>query len=275
MEVNSAYIHSMGRNIYFWLIKWKNIIKNIFFRSEQIKFVFVLCPAQGGSTILTELLSTSINVSLINNKGTKEGQTLPTVRKMMFDHNDRRSVNRKFDWEYIKKEWLKYWDMSKPLLLEKSPSNIFRAFEIQMTFQPAYFICMVRTPYAKLETAKRTHSRLSGIAELIIEELTYQKQNIEKLENVLFFTYEELTDYPEKVKNSLIKFLPEFEDINLNFTSKSHNFKNKPMKITNLNKEKISKLNQVDLDEINSVLSNHLELLSFFGYELIKEPIKL
>ena len=266
-------IHDTGRSIYFWMIKCKNILKNIFFKSLYRKYVFVLCPAHTGSTILTELLSTSKNVSSVNNKGTKEGQTLPSVRKMMFDHHDGMNINRKFDWDFIKKEWLKYWDLSKPLLLEKSPSNIVRACDIQKTFKPAYFVCMVRTPYAKLETVKRTHSSLKDFAEIIIKEISYQKQNIEKLENVLYFTYEELTDNPENVKKSLIKFLPELEDIDTNFTSTSHNFKNKPLKITNLNAEKISKLNQEDLDKINSVLSKHKNLLSFFGYELIQEPI--
>lgn len=269
----ASFIHETGRNIYFWVTKWINILKNIFIKADQNKFIFVLCPAFTGSTILTELIATLKNVSLVNNKGTKEGQTLPTVRKMMFDHHDGLNVNRKFDWDFIKKEWLKYWDLSKPLLLEKTPSNIVRALEIQKTFKPAYFVCMVRTPYAKLETAKRTDSSLKGYAEIIVKELEYQKRNIEELENIIWFTYKELTEDTKTIKSRLFKFLPELADIDTEFTSYSHNFKNKPLKITNLNPEKISKLNQNDLDEINSVLSKHKELLAFFGFELITRPI--
>ena len=45
------------------------------------------------------------------------------------------------------------------------------------------------------------------------------------------------------------------------------------MKITNLNKGKISKLNQNDLDKINSVLKKEKEILSYFGYKLITKPL--
>lgn len=266
-------LHNISRNIYFWFVKCKNIVKNIFFKAEQNKFLFVLCPAHTGSTILTELIATSNNVSLINNKGTKEGQTLPSVKKMMFDHHDGLNTELKFDWQFIKREWLKYWDLSYPILLEKSPSNIARAIEIQNTFEPSYFVCMVRTPYAKLETAKRTGSSLKGFAEIIVQELEFQKYNIENLKNVIWFTYQDLTDNPEVIKEKLIDFIPELEVLDTNFTSYSHNFLKKPLKMTNLNHEKISKLNQDDLDEINSVLGKHKNILSFFGFDLITKPI--
>lgn len=61
-----------------------------------------------------------------NPYGTREGQGLPTVRKIMFEHNRRWDKTLDFDWSYIKNEWMKYWDLNCPILLEKSPPNIIR-----------------------------------------------------------------------------------------------------------------------------------------------------
>ena len=121
------------------------------FKKMKNKYLFILCPPYSGSTLLNELISTSNNVSSNNNQGTREGQKLPSVKKIMFDHDDRWNIGLKYDWEFIKKEWLKHWDISKPILLEKSPPNLIRAFDIQSCFQPCYFICMIRNPYAFCE----------------------------------------------------------------------------------------------------------------------------
>ena len=236
------------------------------------KFAFILCPPFCGSTLLNQFISTSKNVSSNNNKGTREGQNLESTRKMMFDHHDRWNVNRKFDWNFIKKEWLKYWDTESPILLEKSPPNIIRAFEIQDTFSPSFFICMTRNPYARISRDKGKRD-LKKVTESVVIQLKYQKKNIEGLNNVIFFTYEEFTNNPKKIKEKLERFLPELNDLDISFTSTAHNYLRKKMKITNLNKGKISKLNQNDLDKINSVLKKEKEILSYFGYKLITKPL--
>jgi len=42
--------------------------------------------------------------------------------------------------------WLRYWDISRPLLLEKSPPNLIRMRFLQAMFPEAYFIVMIRHP---------------------------------------------------------------------------------------------------------------------------------
>ena len=52
---------------------------------------------------------------------------------------------------------------------------------------------------------------------------------------------------------------------------KSHNFKTKGrMKITNLNKEKIAKLSEEDLQAINKVYEREIEILNYFNYSIVK-----
>jgi len=243
----------------------------IFFAKKKIKnkYLFILCPPFSGSTLLTEIIATLKNVSPNNEYGTREGQTLPSVRKIMFDHEDRWNPNLFYDWKFIKKEWLKHWDTSKTILLEKSPPNIIRSFKIQKVFKPAYFICMVRNPYARCERNKRMGGDLIEAAKSMVMQLKYQKNNIEKLDRVLFFTYEKLTENPKKVKTEMIKFIPELEDINIDLISSAHNFLNKKMKIRNLNYEKIKKLNREDLEKLNSIFKKENEILSYFGYDVI------
>lgn len=42
--------------------------------------------------------------------------------------------------------WSRYWDMSRPFLMEKSPPNLIRMRFLQAMFPNAYFIIMIRHP---------------------------------------------------------------------------------------------------------------------------------
>jgi len=46
------------------------------------------------------------------------------------------------------KEWSKHWDLTKAVLLEKSPPNLIRTRFLQAMFPGAYFITVVRHPVA-------------------------------------------------------------------------------------------------------------------------------
>ena len=69
----------------------------------------------------------------------------------------------------------------------------------------------------------------------------------------------------------MIKFVPELSDININIEFTSHNFKTKrKMRMTNLNCEKISKICDSDMRTINTVFTEHKDLLNSFNYEIIE-----
>lgn len=134
----------------------------------------------------------------------------------MFEYVDRWNGQIDFNWESLRNEWLKYWDLGVSILLEKSPPNIIRANSIEKHFEPAYFMVFYRNPYAHCESLLRRHNlELEKAALFTIYCLRYQQQNIESLNNVISFSYEDLTDSPEKSKQSLIQYIPELCDINL------------------------------------------------------------
>jgi hypothetical protein len=43
-------------------------------------------------------------------------------------------------------EWSRYWDVSKPYLLEKSPPNLIRTRFLQAMFPSSYFVVLLRHP---------------------------------------------------------------------------------------------------------------------------------
>ena len=76
--------HNNKRRLYYFLVRQKLVLKYLFLKKTEVKFLFILSPPYCGSTLLNQLLSTSKNVSCNNNLGTREGQLLPGVREFMF-----------------------------------------------------------------------------------------------------------------------------------------------------------------------------------------------
>jgi hypothetical protein len=61
-------------------------------------------------------------------------------------------------------EWSKYWDLTKPCLLEKSPPNLIRTRFLQALFPDSYFIVISRHPIAvSFSTAKWDSSGLESL----------------------------------------------------------------------------------------------------------------
>jgi len=248
------------------------ILKNNFvIKKNNHKFLFILSPPYCGSTLLTELISSSGSVSVNNPFGTKEGQKLPTVRKTMFDHNRRWDIKLDFDWVDIKKEWMKYWNLSYPILLDKSPPNIIRTKSIIKTFHPSYFIIFHRNPYAMCESLIRRHKiKPLFAAEFAIKSLEYQMINISELKNAIHLSYELLTDQTKTAIKIMSYLLPELKDIKYNQLFTAHNYFSKNMKIKNLNTENIKRLTSEQLLQINNIFNQKKEVLNFFNYKLIE-----
>ena len=253
-----------------------NQVRAGIFGKADHKFLFILSPPFCGSTLLNQVISTSKLVSVNNEIDTREGQTLPEVREMMFDHDRRWNDDLQLDWPFIRKVWLKYWDRTKPVLLEKSPPNIVRAGELEKHFAPAYFIIFHRNPYAHVQSLiSRKDPDIAEAARFAMKCLKHQKDNIENLKNHVRISYEDLTDEPEAAVASIRRLLPELDDMKTDQQFTAHNFKqHSSMKITNLNDEKIRKLTDDQLEVVNGVFGQHRDLLAYFGYEMVMPKAK-
>ena len=263
-------LDSPKRKLYFFAVAKKIALKNLFFSKKDNQFLFILSPPFCGSTLLTEIISTSKNVSCNNNLGLREGQHLPKVHNLLFTEN-RWDPNKEIDWNRIKKIWNKYWDRSKSVLLEKSPPNICRANDIDKVFSNSKYICLLRNPYAQIQSnIRRYNTDLESATKKYISYLKFQKNNIETLENTLVMFYEELADNPSKAKKKISNFLPLLEDININLKFNAHNMhQKKQMGITNLNKESIKILSKDQINSINTILNKEQELIKYFNYKIL------
>lgn len=249
-----------------------NKLKRLFnFKSVENKYVFILGATHAGTTLLNEILSTSLNASSNNNKHTREGQLLPTVREHMFTHKKQWEEDLDFDWEFVKKEWLQYWDTTCPILVEKSPPNLLRAQSIEKVFDPSFFIVFVRNPYAHCETFIRKNKYSPTVAaEFVLNTLRYQKRNLEQLKNVKLVSYEMLVDNPDYFKERILNFLPELEGISLKGEFSAHNYYNAPQKIKNFNPEKIKRLTSKQIEQINKVFNKteNRIIIEYFDYSV-------
>ena len=245
------------------------------------KFVFVLAPPYSGSTVLFRLIETSENVSALPG----EGQFLPEVRDVM--RLDPWGAGHSLPWDAIREVWEKYWDSSKPLLLEKSPPNLIRAQKIEAAFEPAYFIVMMREPYAHIEGLARRSSvppldlpknagraqAIARAAEVWLHFAKTQKITIAERENITWLTYERLTQAPADIAAQLREFLPELGALDTSARFGVHSIEGtKARGIEDLNAPKRRLLTRADFEIINGVLAGHEDLLSYFGYEM-REPV--
>lgn len=225
-------------------------------------FLFVLCPPYSGSTLLWQLLCTSPRVSALPG----EGQFLPELQELMRAGPWRR--DQQLPWPQIRAVWESYWDMGKPLLLEKSPPNIIRAAELARHFQPARFIIMVREPLAHAEGLMRRNgwsaeraARFSAMC------LGVQLENARQLQHTLVLTYEALVADPAAACRRLLDFLPELDRLDHGASFAVHSLDGTVARpITDLNARKRAALSTADRATIDAVLAGHGETLAAWGY---------
>lgn len=228
-------------------------------------YLFVLCPPYSGSTLLWKLLSTSENVSSLP----LEGQFLPELESIMREKSwDSSHV---LPWPKIKRVWESYWDLNKPVLLEKSPPNLIRTPDILAHFQPVKFIIMVRNPYAQSEgLMRRNNWTAKRAANFSMMCLRTQLKNARELEDALVLTYESLVQNPAQACQEMAAFLPELDDMDHTASFEVHSIDgtlNRP--ITDLNTRKIASLPADTIASMNEIFEQHQETIADWGYTLL------
>lgn len=224
-------------------------------------YIFILCPPFSGSTVLWKLIATSENVSALP----EEGQMLPEVKGILRHETWNPRLER--DWKHIKSVWRSYWDLSKPLLVEKSPPHLMRAETIAAHFDPVYFLIMVRNPYAHCEGLIRRGRSAHEAAVFAARCLEQQRVNAETLTRSLAFTYEDMIADPESLCSTMQQFIPQLGPLKPDQKFTVHSIDGVvKRKITDLNPKKIKNLSVRELRQINGVLDAYGDTMDYWGY---------
>jgi hypothetical protein len=214
-----------------------------------------------------EIICSSPKVSPNNIFGTREGIALPEIRRLL-DHRKLWDERSKYPWPLIKKEWLRYWDTSKPILLDKSPANLIRASFIREHFRPASFIVMTCNPYAHCERLiRRNGLTVEAAAFFSMKCLRHQRRNAGRLQNRCVIRYEDLVQDPPAIKQKLVQFMPELESVIVNKVFTAPNSKHQRLPITDFNAESIARLTAEQISSLTRAFAKDADVMASFGYE--------
>jgi hypothetical protein len=103
-------------------------------------------------------------------------------------------------------EWGAYWDLSRPLLLEKSPPNLIRTRFLQALFPDALFVIMLRHPLATSFSTKKWQ-RTIPFHRLLQHWLACHRrfdEDRQHLRNLLVVKHEEFIAQPDTVLAKIV-----------------------------------------------------------------------
>lgn len=244
----------------------------------QHKQLFVLSEPYSGSTVLTALLGTSPNVSILDSPE-HEGLKLPGIKGMYERIVDFK--NYPMPWGYLDQVYRKHWDLSRPVLVEKG-HYLRNAWAIQDFYPDAHFILLVRNPYAWCESIRRRHQETTpapahmNMARRWLWTGSWQIHNLRSLKHAVVVTYEELCDRPDETLQKLYAFLPELAPLDANREFLVHSMLGKDSNpLTNTNAQAIARLSPHDIRDITEALRGYPEITDYFGCQLIEAPSEM
>lgn len=241
------------------------------------KWVFVVGCYNSGTTLLAEVLGAHPQISALPTEGQFLTDQFPAdhelgLGRMWVKREDLYRLSETDagpDVHRLKKEWGMRLDTRKPILLEKSPPNAARTRWLQKNFENAYFIAIIRNGYAVAEGIRRK-GRPVHLERWPLEDCAYQwqrsnlvlEEDAEKLENVLWVRYEDLTDDTADTLAGIYEFLGVRTEAGTDLAQEwAIHERSEP--IANMNAQSIERLTPEDVAVIDRVAG---EALAHFGY---------
>jgi hypothetical protein len=179
------------------------------------RHLFICGLHRSGTSILHRVLRAHPQISGFHNTGVPEdeGQHLQSIfpparafggpGKFCFADEahltEKSSLVTEDNRKKLAAEWHHHWDLSKTVLIEKSPPNIIRSRFLQAMFPDSYFVFLVRHPIAVASaTQKWSHTQLPELVQHW--DLAHQTmlQDRKHLSHYLLIRYEDLVTSPLK-----------------------------------------------------------------------------
>jgi hypothetical protein len=188
------------------------------------RYAFVCGLHRSGTTLITRSLAEHPMISGFKGTGAieDEGQFLQTVfpvdiefggaGRFGFDPRahmtEESALNTPMAAAVLKAEWHRYWDDSKPVLIEKTPANLLRMRLLDRLFPQSCFIVVTRHPVATcLATMKWTEGNFFSLFYHWVHCYRIARADAARLERVLWISYEAFIAEPRRQLTRLSEFL--------------------------------------------------------------------
>jgi hypothetical protein len=237
------------------------------------KWVFIVGTYNSGTTLLHRILATHPDVGVLPS----EGHFLTTELATPRSHRLRRlwalkpelfyldeNSNAPIDVLKLKRQWgIHFNDVTKPVLVEKTPVNAARTRWLQKHFERAHFIGMVRNGYAVAEGIRRKEGHPIDIAARVwARSNEIMLRDFEKLEHRILIRYEDLTESFEASMNQVWSLL-ELDPPNESFADRTWQIHEKYSRITNMNGSSFAALTDEDRRRIKASAGDMLVGLGY------------
>jgi hypothetical protein len=190
--------------------------------ADRIAFVGGL--HRSGTTPLTSWLADHPAISRLKNTGVMEdeGQHLQNVYAAAQRHGgpgrfafdaaarltDRSELVSADAAQELLRAWSPYWDVSRQILLEKSPPNLIRMRFLRALFPRARFVMIVRHPVAvAMATQKWSRTTIASLVEHWVCAHAHLSADAEAVGAVAVIRYEDLMLAPDATLAGLFRFL--------------------------------------------------------------------
>ncbi|GAA4715790.1 sulfotransferase family protein [Phytohabitans rumicis] len=188
---------------------------------------------RSGTTLLASLIATHPQVSGFRQTGAPEdeGQHLQTVCPIDEHHGgpgrfayvpeahmtERSPLATAANGRLLRQQWSRYWDLSRPVLVEKSPPNLLRFRFLQHLFAGSRFIFVMRHPIpVALSTRKWTPAlTVRQVVRHWVHAYDIAAADAAMIDSLLLVRYEDLMVDPSTTMKSIAEFLDLSADFEL------------------------------------------------------------
>lgn len=243
------------------------------------KWVFIVGCYGSGTTLVNKMLATHPMVGSLPKEGQFLTDQLPMPRsfglsrlwalrpELFYLDEHSPDCGRALK---IKRQWgTRFNDPTRPILTEKSVSNMARIRWLEKNFAPAQFIAIIRSPYAVAESIRRKKSNaLEDCARQWLKSNEIMLRDLEHVKSKYIMHYENLTENPNEIWQEVLDFIgidnPKGDILELKWQIHGND-----SRITNMNARYVDSLSNQDL----TIIEKHTEpLLSQFNYKIEVSP---
>lgn len=223
-------------------------------------FLFVFCPNNSGTTILSEYIASQLDAYLPT-FGNAEGQMVPTVKHLMRSRPWNKA--HALDWNFIRREWE---TLSKGrLFVEGSPPNIMRPAGIVQVFgHDSTAIISICNPYQHIASVLRRYHKPGADLAKIASDWLFKAAAVRDIRDTYpqfpFLSHETFVRDPATLNRALSLELKPFHG---NGKSGSE-----ARGVQDLGARTTAFLNPSEIDEINEILRSQPDLVEGFGYHI-------